>query len=153
MFSKQEASQLRKEFWTAFGQYMKPVPSADEEKVNWVNYKTGEKNVVFRMDATGESASIAIEISHADLGIQQLYYEQFKELQNLLNEALGEQWVWELHKADPTGKIISRISKTLEGVSVYNRNDSPALISFFKPRIIALDKFWSEVRYGFEALG
>ena len=32
MFSKQEASQLRKEFWTAFGQYMKPVLSADGGK-------------------------------------------------------------------------------------------------------------------------
>ena len=50
MFSRQEASQLRKEFWTAFGTYMKPVPSAEGEKVNWLNYKTGEKDVFFKMD-------------------------------------------------------------------------------------------------------
>ena len=41
MYTKQEAAQLRKEFWTAFGQYMKPVPTEDGEKVNWINYKTG----------------------------------------------------------------------------------------------------------------
>ena len=52
MFSKQESSQLKKEFWTAFGLYMKPVPFAEGEKNNWVNYKTGEKHLAFRMDAT-----------------------------------------------------------------------------------------------------
>ncbi len=51
MFSKQDASKLKKEFWTAFGRYMKPVLSADGEKINWINYKTGEKDIVFKMDA------------------------------------------------------------------------------------------------------
>ena len=37
MFSKQEYSQLKKEFWTAFGLYMKPVPFAEGEKNNWIN--------------------------------------------------------------------------------------------------------------------
>ena len=32
MFSKQASSQLKKEFWTAFGLYMKPVPFAEGEK-------------------------------------------------------------------------------------------------------------------------
>ncbi len=45
MFSKQEASQLRKDFWTAFGLYMRPIPSAEGDKINWINYKTGEKDI------------------------------------------------------------------------------------------------------------
>ena len=39
MYSRQEASQLRKNFWTSFGQYMRPLPNADGERVNWLNYK------------------------------------------------------------------------------------------------------------------
>lgn len=80
MFSKQEASQLRKDFWTTFGQYMKPVPSADGEKVNWVNYKTGEKDILFRMEAGNKKATISIDLVHSDIDIQQLYYEQFVQL-------------------------------------------------------------------------
>jgi hypothetical protein len=30
------------------------------------------------------------------------------------------------------------------------RDDWPAIISFLKPRIIALDAFWSQAKYGFE---
>ena len=80
MFSRQEASQLRKEFWTAFGLYMKPVPSSEGEKINWINYKTGEKNVIFKMDASNKEATIAIELTHQDKVIQQLYLDQFLEL-------------------------------------------------------------------------
>ncbi len=152
MFSKQEASQLRKEFWTAFGQYMKPIPSAEGEKVSWINYKTGEKDIFFRMETGSKSAFIAIDIAHPDLEIQQLYYEQFVELKGLLHASLNEEWTWQLHATDDYGKVVSKIFKELNGVSVFNREHWPSLISFFKPRIIALDEFWSSVRYGFEAL-
>jgi hypothetical protein len=152
MFSKQEASKLRQEFWTSFGLYMQPLPSAEGERVNWVNYKTGEKDISFRMQAEGKSASIAIELSHKDAGIQQLYYEQFLQFRKMLHDTLGEEWQWELHGYDEFGKLKSRISKELPGVSIYKKEDWPALISFFKPRVIALDEFWSNIKYAFEAL-
>jgi hypothetical protein len=50
MFSKQETAQLRKEFWTVFGQYMSPILSAAGEKISWINYKTGVKGVQFKME-------------------------------------------------------------------------------------------------------
>jgi len=152
MFSKQEASQFRKEFWTAFGRYMKPIPSAEGEKINWLNYKTGEKNIYFKMGAEGENASITIEIAHANKEIQQLYFEQFQQLRKMLFDCLGEEWIWELHKPDQYEKITSRIYKEISSVSIFNKADWPALISFFKPRIVALDEFWSSAKYGFEAL-
>jgi hypothetical protein len=152
MYTRQEASRLRQEFWTSFGQYMLPIPSAEGEKVAWLNYKTGEKNIYFRMQADNKKASIAIEITHPDTGLQDLYFEQFKELKTILHNTLGEEWIWVLHTTDEYGKIISRIYTELRGVSVFKKEDWPGLISFFKPRIIALDKFWSMVKYGFEAL-
>jgi hypothetical protein len=33
MYTKQETSKQRQEFWTAFGRYMKPVLSADGEEI------------------------------------------------------------------------------------------------------------------------
>lgn len=152
MYSKDEVSQLKQEFWTAFGQYMSPILSAEGIRANWVNYKTGLKHVYFRMNANKRSASIAIELAHPDAGIQELFFEQFKEYRNILHDALGETWDWDLHITDESGKIISRIYTQLDGVSIFNKNDWPRLISFFKPRIIVLDEFWSDVKYGFDAL-
>jgi len=152
MYSKDEVSQLKQEFWTAFGQYMSPVLSAEGLRVNWVNYKTGLKHIYFRMEADKRSATIAIELAHPDAGIQELFFEQFKELKNILNAAVGEPWEWQLHTTDDYGKTTSRIFKQIDGVSIFNKADWPALISFFKPRIIALDEFWSDARYAFDAL-
>lgn len=152
MYSKDQASQLKQQFWTTFGQYITPHPSAEGTRINWVNYKTGIKHLYFRMQAENRSASIAIEIAHPDAGIQELFFEQFKELRLILADALQEEWEWDLHTTDEYGKTISRIYKQLDGVSVFNRNDWPALISFLKPRIIALDEFWSDAKYSFDAL-
>lgn len=151
MYSRQEASQLRQEFWTTFGQYMAPVLSAEGEKINWVNYKTGEKDIFFKMHADNKKAIIAIELTHKDAGIQQLYFEQFAELKKILEDFLQEAWSWQLHSVD-NGKIISRIFSETENVSIFKKEEWPLLISFFKPRIIGLDAFWSSVKYGFEAL-
>jgi hypothetical protein len=152
MYSRQEASQLRQEFWTIFGQYMSPVLSSEGEKVNWVNYKTGEKDIYFRMYADNKKASIGIELTHKDIQIQHLYFEQFKELKQIMSDILGEEWTWLLHTHDENGKIVSRIYTEEKNVSIFDKNSWPALISFLKPRIIALDEFWNNVKYAFEAL-
>lgn len=152
MYSKDEASQLKQTFWTTFGQFISPQLSAEGLRVNWVNYKTGIKYVYFRMEAGKKSASIAIEIAHPEFGIQELFFEQFLELKNVLHSVLDEEWTWELHTRDESGKTVSRIFRQLEGVSIFNKNDWSALISFFKPRIIALDEFWSDAKYAFDAL-
>ena len=70
MYSRQEAAQLKQEFWSRFGQYLAPVLAADGEKINWINYKTGEKDIYFKMEADNKEAFIAIEVTHKDPEIQ-----------------------------------------------------------------------------------
>ena len=152
MYSRQESAQLKQQFWTAFGQYMNPVFSADGEKQNWVNYRTGEKDIAFRMTADNRKASISIELSHRDEGIRQLYFDQFLQFRSLLTEALQEEWNWALQSFNETGRPVATISATLPGVSIFRKEDWPQIISFFKPRIMALDEFWSGVKYAFAAL-
>jgi len=150
LYSKDEASQIRQAFWTAFGQYIAPQLSADGLRINWINYKTGIKYLNFKMQTGNRQAYIAIEISHPDAGMQELMFEQFKELKTVFDANVNEEWDWELHTRDENNKLVSRIIKTLPSASIFNRNDWPNLISFFKPRIIALDEFWSVAQYSFE---
>jgi hypothetical protein len=131
---------------------MAPVPSAEGDTTNWINYKTGLKNVYFRMQADNRRASIAIELTHPDSGIRELFWEQFLELRTLLHETLGETWTWEADATDAIGQPLSRIYKDLAPANIFNRESWPALISFFKPRLVALDAFWADAQYSFEAL-
>jgi len=45
---------------------MRPVTAANGDRINWINYKTGVRNIYFRMDADINYASIAVELTHAD---------------------------------------------------------------------------------------
>lgn len=150
MYSRSENSQVRQDFWTAFGMYMKPVPSATGFRTNWQNYKTGIKDIYFRMRAERDFASIGIEICHKDLEMQQLYFEQFLEFKKLLEAELGESWTWEMHVPNSEGRLISRIQTVKTGPNVMDKDTWPEIISFLKPRIIALDAFWTNIKPAFE---
>ena len=150
MYTKEQISKQRKKFWTIVGQYMKPVPGAGSEKVNWLNYKTGIRNVFFRMDADQYKASIAIEIRHIDDEERMHYFNQFVALKNLLQQTTAYEWLWQPEVTDENGQCISSISQVLNNVNVLNEADWPTIIAFVKPRIISLDTFWEMVKDGFE---
>jgi hypothetical protein len=152
MYSKQEASKLREEFWTAFGQYMSPVLSAEHVKINWINYKTGIRYINFRFHADNKKARIAIEITHPDPLTREILFDQFLQLKKLLHAQLAEEWTWASSHYNESGKEISVIYTELTHVNIFSKMQWPELISFFKPRIIALDEFWSSAKYAFEAL-
>jgi|ERR1044071_311994 hypothetical protein len=144
MYTREESSLIKQEFWTIFGKYMSPIRSSEGLRVNWINYKTGIKDVYFRMETLNDSATIGISLEHKDAGIRELFFEQFIELKLMLHEALEEAWEWRPES--------SKIMKELPNTSVFNKDQWPELIQFFKPRIIALDSFWENAKYSFEAL-
>lgn len=152
MYSRAEASQLRQAFWTAFGRYMSYHLNSEGQKINWVNYHTGYKDVYFRMDADQKKAGISVQFTHSDSLLRQLYYEKFEELQTLFTEAMGEEWIWEPDWVNEHGKYISKIYIELPGVNIFKQEEWPQIISFLKPRIMALDTFWNEVKDLFEEL-
>ncbi|HEV2480926.1 MAG TPA: DUF4268 domain-containing protein [Puia sp.] len=139
MYTKQEISKQKQAFWTAFGRYMKPVLSADSEAISWLNYKTGIKQVSFKMEVDSKEAEISIVLHDP------AYYERFVQLKGMLYAELGEDdWAW----VPP-----SLIQKKLTGVNIFRNEDWPAIISFLKPRIIALDSFWSLVKDAITDMG
>jgi hypothetical protein len=147
MYSRQEVSFLTQQFWTAFGQYLAPILSAEGEKINWVNYKTGEKDIRFLMTTETSTAKISITLLHKDIVLQKLYFDKLLKFKNTFHQLLAEQWQWQELTTDSNGKVISEISTSLENVYVLNQNDWPLIISFFKERILALDRFWCEYKY------
>ena len=142
MYTREQASLVRQQFWTTFGKYMSPILSAEGTKVNWVNYKTGIPQLFFRMDADKNQASISIQVMHKDLELGKKIYAQLELLQSFLHETLGEEWIWEPAVFNEFGQPLSKISATLAPINIFKETDWPLIISFLKPRMIALDLFW-----------
>jgi hypothetical protein len=131
---------------------MNPVPSSEGLKINWINYRTTFKDVYFRMDASQDVAIISISLEHKDEGMRELYFQQLEEFKTVLHATLGEEWNWKSNVQVAGQREVSRVYKEMHGYSIYSKEHWPELISFFKPRIIALDRFWEDARFGFEAL-
>lgn len=100
------------------------------------------------MDASPGKAIIQILLNHPDKEKRFAFFAQWHENKHILEEALGESWYWERELAGSPHQ--SSISQSLEGVELLNKKDWPAIISFFKPRIIALDAFWNDMQMVFE---
>lgn len=150
MYSKQAATAMKAGFWTALGAYMKPIPSAWHPKVNWLNYKTGMKDVFFRMMADNKMVGIGIELRHSDALIRQIFFDHFMAMRGMLHQALEEEWTWVPQLTDAFGKPFARIYTELQGVNIMQEAHWPAMIAFLKPRLIALDAFWADAKDSME---
>ncbi|WP_300604587.1 DUF4268 domain-containing protein [Niabella sp.] len=150
MYSKHEAALIKKEFWTSLGMYLKPVLNAEGQKINWVNYKTGIKGLYFRTDVTKKAASVAIELTHPAASARLAALEKLVSLKPVFSEMVGNDWAWQETVYDEAGAPISRVIIQKESVNIFNKNDWPAIISFFKQHLIALDAFWQVAKAYFE---
>jgi Domain of unknown function (DUF4268) len=152
MYTKEEASKIRQKFWTSFGKYMQPVPSASGDKVNWVNYKTGIKGVSFKLNANNNKTTVAIEILLPDTALQYQYFDIFANFKNQFAAIAGTDWIMEKYFVSEYEKEISTVFVELKRVNIYRESDWPTIIAFLKQHIIALDMFWNEYKVAFEII-
>ena len=145
MYDKHQASEIRQQFWTSLGQYLAPVPSASGQKVNWINYKTGIREIQFKMDAQNKYSFVAIEI-RGEEEKRMRFYQMFLSFK----EQFPDHYEWIEEAEDEHGKVLSRIYCEQEGSTFFNKAHWPELISFFKANIIVLDQFWAENKEIFE---
>jgi Domain of unknown function (DUF4268) len=150
MYTKEQASLVKQKFWTSFGKYMQPVPSASGEKVHWINYKTGIKGIHFKMDADNNAAFVAIEFTCSDKDLQKKYYDAFVTLKKHFVKIAGKGWIINEKYETADGKVISTAIIELQSIKIFRESDWPAIISFFKQHIIALDQFWNDWKPTFE---
>ena len=152
MYSKEEVSAMRQGFWTAFGMYMGPVPNAEGDKINWVNYKTGVKHHWYKMKAEGNTATISFENTDPDHEAQVFFYNQMKILNNEWLAHMGNGWTCEPPALAKEGTLICSIYTVLHGPDLFHKEDWPQLISFFKNHLISFDAFWCNFKYAFRGL-
>jgi hypothetical protein len=150
MYSKSEAASIKKEFWTSFGAYMKPILNADAQSINWVNYKTGIKNIFFRTDVDNKKAAISIEINHLSTEERIEVFEKLHSMKYTFDEYVFGEWIWLAETFDEDGSEMSKIYTDITNVNIFNKNDWPRIISFFKQNLISLDLFWCMVKPHFE---
>ena len=152
MYSKAEASFLTQKFWTSFGTYMSPVPSASLEKVNWINYKTGIKGIIFKLNADKTSATVTVEIFLKDTMLQHQYFHTFINFASAFKHIAGKNWLFNNDSYLENKGEVSTIMVELKNVNIFMEKDWPTAISFLKHYMIGLDAFWAVYKPAFEII-
>ncbi len=134
MFSKQEAQQLRKDFWIAFG---KSFPR------KWLLYDTKVKDFSFKFSADHKKAEVSLDIEMKDELFRNAYYEKIWSLENLVKEHIGDFQKDEFYTLE-NGKVIARIWVTKEEVSIFNKNTWQEIFEFFVVKMEAFERFYYE---------
>ena len=107
MFSKEQATILKKEFWTAFG---KSCPK------KWLLYDTKIKDFSFKFNADQKKAEVSLNIEMSDELFRNAYFEKMWSLESFLEDEVGAVQKNEFYTLE-NGKVISRFWVTIETVS------------------------------------
>ena len=136
MFSKEEAAQLRKEFWTSFG---KSFPR------KWLLYNTKIKGFAFKFQADRKKASVCLDIEHPEEIHNELLYDQILSLKVLLETEMPEVIFNDAFELEESHKVIHRIYVPFEGkFSIHNKNTWRDCYEFFAETMPKFELFFYE---------
>lgn len=152
MLNKEELRQLRLEFWSEFEDFSKKRRTANNRKINWAQYKSGIKDIYFRLDFTTKEAFLAVDLQMRDAEIRELVWEQFMETETLLRNYVGTELALFPNYALEEGFEIHRMTWSIPNVSITKKEGYPKVVQFLSEKIYGLDAFWFEFSDLFNAL-
>ena len=133
MFSKEEASRLRKEFWTSFG---KSFPK------KWILYNTKIKGFSFKFHFDTKKAMVLVEIE-GSLEHRIKYFEKMQSMEDILAGYCENMVFSECFELE-NGKEISCVFVEKQGVSIHNKATWQDTMLFLSQNMQKLEEFWIE---------
>jgi len=135
MYSKEEAQQIKKEFWTTF---------AEAYPRKWLLYDTKIKDVTFKFYIDNKKAQVLLDIEPKDEEKRKIYYEKIESLKTILHEEYLPEAILERNFYLDNGKVISRIWIEKLNVSLNNRKYWPEIFEFFSETMTKFELFFFE---------
>ena len=138
MFSKEESTSLRKEFWTCFG---KSFPR------KWILYNTKIKGLSFKFVANRKNAMICLDIENPDKMANKILFEKILSLQTILKEEYLYEVIFDDSYRLENEKIIHRIYiNHKDKFSIYNKNTWSSCYNFYVEVMPKFELFFLEYK-------
>ena len=146
MYSREEARQIRLEFWDRFKNYSAVRRRQKGLPAKWMMNNTGIRQLKLKFDFTDNAAITGIDIETRNEDRRLELFSKLEELRTLLEKALGQEMKWELDFPLPNGKSISRVYVELPGKKIYNKDDWPEIFPFFYKNMLKIETFFKEYK-------
>lgn len=135
MFSKAEAQQIKKQFWTSF---------AEAYPRKWLLYDTKIKDVSFKFYVDNKKAQVILDIEPKEQEKKEEYYSRMLSLSSILKDEFLPEAIFEENYYLESGKAISRVWVELTGISLYNMASWAMIFKFFNDHMDAFERFFKE---------
>jgi len=152
MFSKEDAKQLREEFWDQFKELSARRRARKRLPGNWMLTHTGIKALNLRFHVDRKVAQVGIDLETRNMDKRIELYEKLEALKKLLEEAMEAPMTWELDYIRENGKSVSRIYLQKENIDIYNKETWSRAHQFMYENMMKLESFYREyndyLKYG-----
>ncbi|MBC7525122.1 MAG: DUF4268 domain-containing protein [Flavobacterium sp.] len=135
MYSREELSHIKKDFWIEFS---KEFPK------KWMLYDTKIKNVSFKFYVDNKMAQVQLDIEPNSEEKRKLYFEKLQSLKTILIDEYLPEAIFTQNYTLPTAKNISRIYVEKLHVSLHDKNSWFEIFDFFYKSMSSFELFFYE---------
>lgn len=146
MYSKDEAKQLRKNFWILFGKRCEVHPELAYRKKKWILYDTKINGIDLKFDIDRFEAWVMIEVNARTEDRRLLIFETLEKYRVLLEEGFDNGLEWEICYTRESGEEVCRIYVMQDGFDIHRQNQWPDIYNFFIDNMLILERNFLEIR-------
>lgn len=146
MYSKDEARQLRKDFWIAFSNYTKYYGTKVGEPIEWMLYKTGIKGLELKFEIEKKHVGVMIEVNAINENRRFDMYVLLDKYRSIIDNDFSENLEWiEQYPLDEK-KSVSRVFIELHGVKYHNQDNWPVIFKFMAENMYQLQSNFVDIQ-------
>ncbi len=146
MYTREQAKQLRKNFWIKFGYRCKIVPELKHKRKKWMLYDTDIPNVELKFKISRHEAWVMIELNQKNENKRLKAYSLLEQYKAIIEQDFCNGLTWELCYTRDSGEEVSRIFTKLEGVDIHNQNQWPDIYNFYIDNMLRLERNFTDIQ-------
>ncbi len=146
MYTREEAKQLRKKFWTLFGQRCEIVPELAYRKKKWILYDTKISGLDLKFDVDRNKALVMIEVNHKNEDRRLEIFELLQSYKVILEDGFENGLQWDFFVEREKGEEVCRVFVAKDGLDIHRQNQWPEIYNFFIDNMLILERNFMEIR-------
>jgi len=145
MFNKEEAKELRLEFWQKLSNRTRRLPGQKGRKRLWISGNTGIKGLDLRFDPGREKIIVALEINIKKEEDRLALYEKLEAAKGLFEKQFEGPLIWDFAYTKDNGREVCRVYVEQPG-DMYVKESWPEIFTFMIDSMIRLERAFLEVK-------
>lgn len=146
MYTREEAKQLRKQFWIQFGKRCEIIPQLMHRKKKWILYNTKIGGLDLKFDIDRFEAWVMIEVNAKNEDRRLRIFELLESYKVILEDGFENGLEWELCYTRDSGEEVARVFVKTTDYDIHRQNQWPDIFNFFIDNMLQLEQNFLEIR-------